>query len=50
MYKIKTIDKANDIYCIQKRVCFIWWTCPSFGVGSWKKMTHAISKVVCIGC
>ena len=49
-YRIKAIDAQHDIYCIQKKVCFIWWTCPSYGVGSWKKNLKTISTLVCVGC
>jgi len=44
-YRIKAIDMANDIYCIQKRFLFTWWTCPSFGVGNKEKMTQIMNKI-----
>jgi len=41
-YRLKAYDVAADIYFVQKRFLFMWWTCPSFGVGKKEKMTPII--------
>jgi hypothetical protein len=43
--RLKAYSVSNDIYYIQKRFLFMWWTCDSYGAGSKEKMTKIMNEV-----
>ena len=49
-YRLKAYDVAADIYLIQKRFLFMWFTCPSFGAGKKEKMTQIIHDLIGLDC
>ena len=44
-YRLKAYNVKNDIYYIQKRICFIWWPVGDYGAGKKEKMEEILREL-----